>query len=167
MCAFKILHVLPDSDALAVSEALGTKEWAVELFRSNEIAEKLKETVYDLIVDSGASDLLLSVFEGTEKQSNRFLEGVHTSAKLLVNLGDIEVGENKELLDQEIWDQLGKQLAWRFCALDRPIWVRFVQGELGQKESILLESLKHWTGPGLNVIRANDLETAARIALEG
>ena len=166
MKSCKILHVVPDACAISPSEALCGVEWMVDSATPSGVKEKLEETEYELIVDSGIADLLISLIDGKEKQSNRFLEGISSKAKILVDLARVVVGENIVLKDLDVWDQLGKQLAWRFCALDRPIWVRFSQGKLNQNESVLVESLQHWTGPGLFLIRADDLNAAARIALE-
>lgn len=166
MKACKILHVLPECRSFPPLETHWGMECIVDSVNSGGVAEKLNETEFDLLVDSGVVDLLLSLVEGKEKQSNRFLEGISTPSKVLVDLAGIEVGDNSALRDLDVWDQLGKQLAWRFCALDRPVWVRFAQGDLNQNETVLEESLRHWTGPGLYVIRADDLNAAARIALE-
>lgn len=166
MKSFKILHILPESGQLSHFKGSWEEEWSVESAVPSSVSEKVNESEFDLIVDSGAVDLLQSLSEGKEKQSNRFLEGISSKAKLLVDLSGFELDNQRIWLDLDIWDQFGKQLAWRFCALDRLIWVRFANGELNRNEAILKESLQHWTGPGLFVIRADDLNSAARIALE-
>ena len=166
MKSFKILHVFPEAAQVPPSETPWGLEWEVEHSLSSCVPVMLSKTEFDLIVDSGAADLLISLSEGKERQSNRFLECISSSAKILVDLSGIVLENDRILLDLDIWDQLGKQLAWRFCALGRPIWVRFADRELNKYETVLEESLHHWTGPGLFVIRADDLTSAARIVLE-
>jgi len=166
MKSFKILHVYPETAQVPPSETAWGLEWEVEYSLSSGVPSMLGKTEFDLIVDSGATDLLKSLAEGKERESNRFLEGISSSAKFLVDLSGVARENDSVFLNLDIWDQLGKQLAWRFCALDRPIWVRFADRELNKYEAILEESLHHWTGPGLFVIRADDLNSAARIVLK-
>ncbi len=166
MKSIRILHILPEAVSDSPPGINWCGEWDVLSLKASEIGPKLEEAVFDIIVDSGVSDLLLSLYYGNEKQSDRLLEGVPTKAKVLVDLSCVEIESKDISIDQDHWDQLGKQLAWRFCALDRPVWVRFCNGNLDQNASILLESLQHWTGPGLFLIRADDLNSAALTVLE-
>lgn len=129
------------------------------------LAEKIHLRDYDLIVDAGVGDLLLDLFKGTEKQSNRFLETKSNRAKLLVDLAGINSKYDGIPVIDDLWDQLGKHLAWRFCALGGSVWVGFIGGTLMPHEAILLDSLKQWSGPGMTILFADSLESAAKKVL--
>lgn len=160
-----VLHIVAQGESAASVNGWAQQDWQTEFSFGQFLAEKIQLRDYDLIVDAGVEDLLLDLLKGTEKQSNRFLETKSNRAKLLVDLAGIKSQHDGIPIIDDLWDQLGKHLAWRFCALDGPVWVRFSGGILMPHEAILLESFKQWSGPGMTILFADSLESAVKKVL--
>ncbi len=160
-----VLHILPQSQKLNPASGWTQNDWQVEFTSGQFIADKIRLVDYKLIVDGGVGDLWLDLLKGTENQSTRFLETKSHSAKFLVDLAEIQFHQHGFTTNEELWDQLGKHLAWRFCALDRPVWVRFIRGILMPHETTLLESLELWSSPSITILFDDSLESASKKVL--
>ncbi len=157
-----VLYIVAQDQPVANVTQWTQQDWQMEFSSGQFVGEKIRSVDYDLIVDAGVWDLLVDLLNGSEKQSNRFLETKSHRAKFLVDLAGINSHYNGIAIIDDMWDQLGKHLAWRFCALDGLVWVRFQSGILMPHEAVLLESLKQWSGPGMTICFTECLEIAAR-----
>lgn len=105
----------------------------------------------DLLIDLGAFELFEQLAAGTSKKSLRFLECCPFPTRLAVDLRPFVFAPVRENHDLDLWDAVGKQLAWRLSAHKAPVALIWETPTSSQWKplAVLRDSLELWSGPEL------------------
>lgn len=119
--------------------------------RSGQLEDRLKSQAPALLIDLGTLELFEQVAAGSAKKSQRFLECCPYPTRLVVDLRPYVLAPMREQGDLDLWDAVGKQLAWRLSAHKGPValvW-EVPPVSLFKPLAILRDSLELWSGPEL------------------